>query len=34
MELAEAVILEDHKVSIAKITAKLGINVACPWCNL
>jgi hypothetical protein len=33
MERAEAVILGNCRVTIADIAARLGINVARPWCK-
>jgi hypothetical protein len=34
MERAEAMILENCRVTVAEIAARLGINVARPWCKL
>jgi hypothetical protein len=33
MERAQAMILGNCKVTIAEITARLGIIFACPWCK-
>jgi hypothetical protein len=33
MESAQAMILGNSKVTIAEIAARLGMNVARPWCK-